>query len=155
MSGGISPFWSGNEYGTIHNIRRAKLAGMGFKHHTFENISKSSIELMSKLLVLDPKSRPTATECIHDECFKVASERSSIRKLETAWMRKYLVRRRWRRLYLTIKAINRMIHYSELAEHGNTDIISNCHPPVLSQKNFPKNGRLKKFMIQTYGETKL
>ena len=155
MSGGISPFWSGNEYGTLHNIRRAKLAGKGFKHQTFENISKSSIELISKLLVLEPKSRPTATECLHDKCFKVASELTSIRKLETAWMRKYLVRRRWRRLYLTIKAINRMIHYGELAEHGSNDITSNRHPPLPSQKNFPNNGRLKKFMIQTYGETKL
>ena len=155
ITGGISPFWSGNEYGTLHNIRRAKLEGKGFNHQTFESISKSSIELISKLLVLEPESRPTATECLDNECFKTASEHTTTKKLETAWMRKYLIRRRWKRWFITIKAINRMISLGELAEHEKTDIISNRHPPLLSQKNFTKNGRLKKFMIQTYGDTKL
>merc|ERR1712018_857392 len=95
---------SGTEYGTQYHIHRAQLARGGFKH-----LSRSSIDCVSKLLVLEPKTRLTASECLQHKWFGSVSDQSTLKKLETAWLRKYLARRRWKRWFITIKAINRMI----------------------------------------------
>ena len=113
ISGGISPFWSGTEYGTQYHIHRAQLARGGYKHANFKNVSKISIDCVSKLLILEPKSRLSAKECLKHKWFETVSEPSTLKKLETAWLRKYLARRRWKRWFITIKAINRMIKMGE------------------------------------------
>jgi len=152
ISGGVSPFWSGTEYGTQYHIHRAQLARGGFKHPAFKNVSKSSIDCVSKLLVLEPKSRLTATECLQHKWFGNVSDQSTLKKLETAWLRKYLARRRWKRWFITIKAINRMIKIGESIGNGRknealiahkpsalkTDFLSKYHSPQGSPQNSPK-----------------
>jgi myosin-light-chain kinase len=118
ISGGISPFWSGTEYGTQYHIHRAQLARGGYKHASFKNVSKTSIDCVSKLLILEPKSRLSAKECLAHKWFGSVSEQTTLKKLETAWLRKYLARRRWKRWFITIKAINRMIKIGESVSNG-------------------------------------
>ena len=75
ISGGISPFWSGTEYGTQYHIHRAQLARGGFNHRNFKNVSKESIECVAKLLTLEPKSRLTASECLQHTWLSSLSHR--------------------------------------------------------------------------------
>ena len=152
ISGGVSPFWSGTEYGTQYHIHRAQLARGGFKHPAFKNVSKSSIDCVEKLLQLEPKSRLTATECLKHRWFGSVSDQSTLKKLETAWLRKYLARRRWKRWFITIKAINRMIKIGESVGTGRknnalnaqkpsalkTDFLSQYKQPQGSPQNSPK-----------------
>ena len=116
ISGGISPFWAGTEYGTKYNIIRAKFAKSGFKHPNFENVSKTSLDYVSKLLSLDPESRLSAKECLQHDWLQICGPKDNNRwrKLDTAKLRKFLARRRWKRWFNTIKAINRMVKMSEV-----------------------------------------
>ena len=171
ISGGISPFWSGTEYGTQYHIHRAQLARGGFNHRNFKNVSKESIECVAKLLTLEPKSRLTASECLQHTWLSSLSHRklsapSQSKQLETAWLRKYLARRRWKRWIITIKALNRMIKLGEsvssnrkenpkkLQENqkvNDQDLPTELHSnPIINANGL--SDRLKQLMVQNYGD---
>lgn len=131
ISGGVSPFWAGTEYGTQYRIHRALLARGGFTHRNFKNVSKASIDCTSMLLQLDPKSRPSATECLkHKWISRVASrsEETATQRLECESLRKYLARRRWKRWFITIKALNRMKKMGETLSNTRSSIQKNNEP---------------------------
>jgi len=107
VSGGLSPFWGGNEYRTQRNVLRAAFANGGFDQEQFNEVSTSAIECISKLLALDPSKRMTAKQCL-DSKWLTTTYLDTIKSLETALIRKYLARRRWHRWYNAIKAMNRM-----------------------------------------------
>ena len=120
ISGGLSPFWAGNEYETKRNVIRAKFAKGGYKHRSFSNVSTNSLDYISKLLTLDPEYRLTAKESLQHEWLRMSDTEdavdgiSKLKKLDTAQLRKFLARRRWKRWFNTIKAINRIVRISEV-----------------------------------------
>ena len=131
ISGGVSPFWAGTEYGTQYRIHRALLARGGFTHRNFKNVSKASIDCASMLLQLDPKSRPSATECLKHKwisCLASRSEETVTKRLECESLRKYLARRRWKRWFITIKALNRMKKMGETLSNTRSSIQKNKEP---------------------------
>ena len=50
VSGGLSPYWAGNEYRTQRLILRGQLASAGFNQGNFKDVSQSAIECISHLL---------------------------------------------------------------------------------------------------------
>ena len=116
ISGGVSPFWGGNEDETRRKIIRAKLARPGYKHPNFSHVSQTSLDYVSKLLSLDPESRFSAKQCLQHRWIQISDGKMEVKwkKLDTATLRKFLARRRWKRWFNTIKAINRMVRMSEV-----------------------------------------
>ena len=109
VSGGLSPFWAGNEYRTQRLILRGQLANHGFSQGNFKDVSQSAIECISNLLLVDTRTRYTTSDCLESKWLTTAYL-DTLKNLETVWIRKYLARRRWQRWYNTIRAMNRMIH---------------------------------------------
>jgi len=123
VSGGISPFWAGNEYRTQRLILRGHLANHGFSQGNFKDVSQSAIECISNLLLVDTRTRYTTSDCLESKWLTTAYL-DTLKNLETVWIRKYLARRRWQRWYNTIRAMNRMIHMGlddsgSRSENGN------------------------------------
>ena len=122
ISGGLSPFWAGNEYETKRNVIRAKFAKGGYKHRSFNNVSSNSLDYISKLLTLDPEYRLSAKKSLQHEWLQIdrdevdsgSEEKTRWKKLNTEKLRQFLARRRWKRWFNTIKAINRMVRISEV-----------------------------------------
>lgn len=116
ISGGVSPFWAKNEYETKRKIIRAKIARPGYKHPNFSNVSQTSLDYVSKLLSLDPESRLSAKQSLQHRWLQISDGQMEVKwkKLDTATLRKFLARRRWKRWFNTIKAINRMVRMSEV-----------------------------------------
>ena len=109
VSGGLSPFWAGNEYRTQRLILRGHLANHGFNQDNFKDVSQSAIECIAHLLHVDTRTRYTTSDCLEHRWLTTAYL-DTLKNLETVWIRKYLARRRWQRWYNTIRAMNRMIH---------------------------------------------
>ena len=108
VSGGLSPFWAGNEYRTQRLILRGHLANHGFNQNNFKDVSQSAIECIANLLIVDTRNRYTTNDCLESKWLTTAYL-DTLKNLETVWIRKYLARRRWQRWYNTIRAMNRMI----------------------------------------------
>ena len=117
VSGGLSPFWAGNEYRTQRMILRGHLANHGFNQDNFKDVSQSAIECITHLLDVDTRKRYTTSDCLESKWLTTAYL-DTLKNLETVWIRKYLARRRWQRWYNTIRAMNRMIHMG-LDESGS------------------------------------
>jgi len=119
VSGGLSPFWAGNEYRTQRMILRGQFANGGFNQSNFKDVSPQAIDCISRLLQVDPRQRLTPAQCLEHRWLTTAYL-DTLKSLETQWIRKYLARRRWQRWFNTIKAMNRMIHMGhEGHEAGN------------------------------------
>jgi len=103
VSGGVSPFWYNNKYITMHRILKCQY---DFENPNFGLISKEAIDFISKLLVLEPTERNSATSCLqhpwltHIGISFGLSEKEHWTTLETAWMKAILARRRWQRLFM-------------------------------------------------------
>ena len=98
------------------------------------------------LLKLDPKSRPSATECLKHKwisCLASRSEETATKRLECEALRKYLARRRWKRWFITIKALNRMKKMGETLSNTRSSIQKNKEP-TSSVGNQPTLVTLKK-----------
>ena len=118
VSGGLSPFWAGNEYRTQRLILRGQLANAGFNQSNFKDVSESAIECISHLLDVDTRTRYTTRDCLEHRWLTTAYL-DTLKNLETVWIRKYLARRRWQRWFNTIRAMNRMIHMGLEEGSGN------------------------------------
>ena len=59
ISGGLSPFWAGNDYKTEARVLRGEYR-LDLPH--FENISQEAKDLISGLIILQPESRLSADE---------------------------------------------------------------------------------------------
>jgi len=118
VSGGLSPFWAGNEYRTQRMILRGQLANGGFSQPNFKEVSNSAIDCISQLLEVEPRQRLTPSQCLEHRWLTTAYL-DTLKNLETVWIRKYLARRRWQRWFNTIKAMNRMIHMGHEGHEGS------------------------------------
>jgi len=106
VSGGVSPFWGGNRYRTM---AKTLTCDYTLDLPNFEHISPHGKDFISKLLVLDPKKRLTAAECLsHPWMTDNRVYVEVLHSLQTSWMRAILARRRWHRWYHAITAMNRM-----------------------------------------------
>ena len=66
--------------------------------------------------------RLSATECLQHSWLKTPQDRQ-YKDLETVYLRKYLARRRWRRWFNAIVAMNRMISNGIFAKNNVGDVV--------------------------------
>jgi len=107
VTGGLSPFWAGNELRTQRLIRRGQFTNGGFGNKQFEGVPGSAIDCISRLLNVKSESRLTCSECLNHK-WLTSDFFDSAQNVDTVALRKYLARRRWKKLFITIKAMNRM-----------------------------------------------
>lgn len=107
VTGGLSPFWAGNDLRTQRLIVRGIFANEGFNHRRFKHVPKSAINCISHLLVTKPQTRYTSSDCLKDT-WLTSDFLDVLENVDTVALRKYLARKRWQKWFITIKAINRM-----------------------------------------------
>merc|ERR1719336_806347 len=106
VSGGVSPFWGGNRYRTMSKTLSCDYT---MDLPNFEHISPHGKDFISKLLVLNPKDRLSAEQCLmHPWMTDNRVYVEVLHSLQTSWMKGILARRRWHRWYHAITAMNRM-----------------------------------------------
>ena len=103
VTGGKSPFYGGNRFRTMAKI----LAG--YIDLESATISPEAKDFVRKLLVLDPKERMSAADCLkHNWLGTKSAPVGNLHALETKWMKQVLARRRWQRWFNAVKAMQRM-----------------------------------------------
>ena len=118
VTGGLSPFWDGSELRTQRRILRCSFANGGFSHKRFEQVPKSAINCISRLLNLNPQSRYTSSECLNHN-WLTSDFLNTMQNVDTVKLRKYLAQRRWKKLFVTIKAVNRMTQLGVVGAYNN------------------------------------
>ena len=118
VTGGLSPFWAGNNLQTQKLILRGRFANKGFDNQLFEQVPKSAIDCISRLLKVDPKIRYTSSGCLNHQ-WLTSDYLDNAHDVNTIELRKYLARRRWQKLFIAIKAFNRMVQLGVLVSIDN------------------------------------
>ena len=77
--------------------------------YTFRFIFIITYTFISLFFIKFQETRLSATECLQHQWLKSSYDNKS-KNLETVYLRKYLARRRWRRWFNAIVAMNRMIN---------------------------------------------
>jgi len=106
LSGGVSPFYQGSRPRTLS---RALSCQYDLSIPELSHTSPEALDLVRCLLVKDPDTRLTATECLASTWLSGADVVIDLlHELETTWMRKCLARRRWYRALNALKAMHTM-----------------------------------------------
>jgi len=113
VTGGLSPFWAGNDLLTQRMILRGQFTNEGFDNKAFDNVPKSAIDCISRLLKVNPKLRYTTSECL-SQPWLTSDYLDAAQSVNTIQLRKYLARRRWQKAFIAIKALNRMVQLGVL-----------------------------------------
>lgn len=101
-----------------------------FNQPNFELVTDNAKDFITKLLVIKPSERMTATTCLqhpwltHIGLDSGLSEKEHWTTLETAWMRSILARRRWIRWFHAVKASHR---FKKLSLENWIHIFSYCY----------------------------
>ena len=107
VTGGLSPFWAENELRTQRQIRRGQFANGGFDNKLFEQVSDSGKDCISRILNVNSETRLTASECLNHK-WLTSDFLDTAQKMNTVALRNHLARRRWKKLFIAIKAMNRI-----------------------------------------------
>ena len=108
VSGGLSPFWAGNDYKTEARV----LVGdyrLDLPH--FQKVSTEAKDLISKLLVLTPEKRLGAPSALRHSWLMPNTEvikLSKVLAIDTALMRRFNARRRWNKLRTIVSVVKWM-----------------------------------------------
>lgn len=107
VSGGVEPFWDGNEFRTVRRTIKGK---WNFNHTSFRDVSDGAKSFIEGLLRLSPRDRLSTSQCLgHPWLNEVKILKPLI--LNTTFMRKYLARRRWHKAIAAVRAVNRIRHF--------------------------------------------
>jgi serine/threonine protein kinase len=118
VTGGLSPFWAENELRTQRQIRRGQFANGGFDNKLFKEVPDSAIDCISRLLNVNSQMRLTSSECLNHK-WLTSDFFDTAKRVNTVTLRKYLARRRWKKLFIAIKAMNRMTQLGIFASFTN------------------------------------
>ena len=81
-----------------------------------------SKKFIKKLNFIVVEQRLSASECLKHPWLRI-SENNTSKNLETRHLRKYLARRRWRRYFNAIVAMNRMLRNGLFEKNNDGEII--------------------------------
>ncbi|XP_069507101.1 myosin light chain kinase 2, skeletal/cardiac muscle isoform X2 [Ambystoma mexicanum] len=107
MLSGLSPFLGDNDTETMNNVLSSEV---DFNEEPFENVSDEAKDFISNLLVREKSGRLSAGQCLRHPWLNDLAEKAKRcnRLLKSQIeLRKYMMRRRWKRNFIAVTAANR------------------------------------------------
>lgn len=107
MLSGLSPFLGDNDTDTMNNVLSSEV---DFNEEPFENVSDEAKEFISNLLIRDKSGRLSAGQCLrHPWLNNLAEKAKRCNRLLKSQieLRKYMMRRRWKKNFIAVTAANR------------------------------------------------
>ncbi|NXM69666.1 MYLK2 kinase, partial [Serilophus lunatus] len=104
---GLSPFLGDDDTETLNNVLAANWY---FDEETFESISNEAKDFVSKLIIKDKSTRMSADQCLQHPWLNNLAEkaRRCNRRLKSqVLLKKYVMRRRWKKNFIGVCAANR------------------------------------------------
>ncbi|XP_019365529.1 PREDICTED: myosin light chain kinase 2, skeletal/cardiac muscle [Gavialis gangeticus] len=104
---GLSPFMGDNDTETLNNVLAASWY---FDEETFEGISDEAKDFVSNLIIKEKSGRLSAAQCLKHPWLNNLAEkakRSNRRLKSQVLLRKYVMRRRWKKNFIGVCAANR------------------------------------------------
>ncbi|XP_075032660.1 myosin light chain kinase 2, skeletal/cardiac muscle [Mixophyes fleayi] len=112
MVSGLSPFLGDNDTETLNNV----LTGAAdFDEEPFEQVSEEAKDFISNLLVRDKSGRMSAAQCLKHPWLNDLARKAKLcnRLLKSQIeLRKYMMRRRWKKNVFAVTAANRFLKIS-------------------------------------------
>ncbi|XP_078507884.1 myosin light chain kinase 2, skeletal/cardiac muscle [Lissotriton helveticus] len=107
MLSGLSPFLGDHDTETMNNVLSSEV---DFNEEPFENVSDEAKEFISNLLIRDKSGRLSAGQCLrHPWLNNLAEKAKRCNRLLKSQieLRKYMMRRKWKKNFIAVTAANR------------------------------------------------
>ncbi|XP_039240850.1 myosin light chain kinase 2, skeletal/cardiac muscle [Pipra filicauda] len=104
---GLSPFLGDDDTETLNNVLAANWY---FDEETFESVSDEAKDFVSNLIIKDKSARMSADQCLQHPWLKNLAEKAKRcnRRLKSqVLLKKYVMRRRWKKNFIGVCAANR------------------------------------------------
>ncbi|XP_041252159.1 myosin light chain kinase 2, skeletal/cardiac muscle [Onychostruthus taczanowskii] len=104
---GLSPFLGDDDTETLNNVLAANWY---FDEETFESVSNEAKDFVSNLIIKDKSARMSADKCLQHPWLNNLAEkakRSNRRLKSQVLLKKYVMRRRWKKNFIGVCAANR------------------------------------------------
>ncbi|NXS80430.1 MYLK2 kinase, partial [Erpornis zantholeuca] len=104
---GLSPFLGDDDTETLNNVLAANWY---FDEETFETVSDEAKDFVSNLIIKDKSARMSADQCLQHPWLNNLAEkakRSNRRLKSQVLLKKYVMRRRWKKNFIGVCAANR------------------------------------------------
>ncbi|NWX93947.1 MYLK2 kinase, partial [Nothoprocta pentlandii] len=104
---GLSPFLGDNDTETLNNVLAANWY---FDEETFESVSEEAKDFVSNLIIKEKSARMSAGQCLQHPWLNNLAEkakRSNRRLKSQVLLKKYVMRRRWKKNFIGVCAANR------------------------------------------------
>ncbi|NXJ10540.1 MYLK2 kinase, partial [Odontophorus gujanensis] len=104
---GLSPFLGDNDTETLNNVLAANWY---FDEETFENVSAEAKDFVSNLIIKEKSARMSAGQCLQHPWLTNLAEKAKRcnRRLKSqVLLKKYVMRRRWKKNFIGVCAANR------------------------------------------------
>ncbi|NXP26885.1 MYLK2 kinase, partial [Scytalopus superciliaris] len=104
---GLSPFLGDDDTETLNNVLAANWY---FDEETFESVSAEAKDFVSNLIIKDKSARMSADQCLQHPWLNNLAEkakRSNRRLKSQVLLKKYVMRRRWKKNFIGVCAANR------------------------------------------------
>ncbi|NXM14223.1 MYLK2 kinase, partial [Ploceus nigricollis] len=104
---GLSPFLGDDDTETLNNVLAANWY---FDEETFESVSNEAKDFISNLIIKDKSARMSADKCLQHPWLNNLAEkakRSNRRLKSQVLLKKYVMRRRWKKNFIGVCAANR------------------------------------------------
>ncbi|XP_010213783.1 PREDICTED: myosin light chain kinase 2, skeletal/cardiac muscle [Tinamus guttatus] len=104
---GLSPFLGDNDTETLNNVLAANWY---FDEETFESVSEEAKDFVSNLIIKEKSARMSAGQCLQHPWLNSLAEkakRSNRRLKSQVLLKKYVMRRRWKKNFIGVCAANR------------------------------------------------
>ncbi|XP_033922472.1 myosin light chain kinase 2, skeletal/cardiac muscle [Melopsittacus undulatus] len=104
---GLSPFLGDNDTETLNNVLAANWY---FDEETFESVSDEAKDFVSNLIIKDKSARMSASQCLEHPWLNNLAEKAKRcnRRLKSqVLLKKYVMRRRWKKNFIGVCAANR------------------------------------------------
>uniref|UniRef100_A0A8C3QT29 Myosin light chain kinase 2, skeletal/cardiac muscle n=1 Tax=Cyanoderma ruficeps TaxID=181631 RepID=A0A8C3QT29_9PASS len=104
---GLSPFLGDDDTETLNNVLAANWY---FDEETFESVSDEAKDFVSNLIIKDKSARMSADQCLQHPWLNNLAEkakRSNRRLKSQVLLKKYVMRRRWKKNFIGVCAANR------------------------------------------------
>ncbi|XP_063815178.1 myosin light chain kinase 2, skeletal/cardiac muscle [Pseudophryne corroboree] len=112
MVSGLSPFLGENDTETLNNVLTGKT---DFDEEPFEQVSEEAKDFISNLVVRDKSGRMSAAQCLKHPWLNDLARKAKLcnRLLKSQIeLRKYMMRRRWKKNVFAVTAANRFLKIS-------------------------------------------